>query len=94
MDILDRTAFQVFLQSSLEFLVRELAACNAQLERVPKDITAMVAIKKIDNDISILRPLVESCQKQNMLDIEKMTGKRFAYLLENKDVSKDLLKKS
>ena len=93
MDMLERMHFQDFLSNTYSFLMRELDYTNAALERVPGDITAMGAQKRIENDIQVIEPLLKNCQRYNMESIEKMTGKQFAYLLENRDVSKDVLKK-
>lgn len=92
-DFLDRLVVQEFLAKSWEYLMREKAYYNAVLEKMPGDITTMGMIKRIDNDMSIIEPLVKSAQKANLREIEKMTGKTFTYLLENKNPSKDVLKK-
>ena len=92
-DFLDRIVVQEFLAKSWEYLMREKAYFSQVLEKIPGDVTAMGAMKRIDNDISIIEPLVKTAQKANLREIEKMTGKRFSYLLESKNKSIDVLKK-
>jgi hypothetical protein len=94
MSMLDRMKLQDFLRDSYEFLLRELDYYTQALAKLPGDIVAMSAKKRIDNDIQVIIPLLKNCQRYNLESLEKLSEKRFAYLLENRDASKDLLRKA
>lgn len=91
-EFLDRINVQKFLADNWDFLQRERSYYMGVQQKAPGDIVAMGAIKRIENDLQIIEPLVKEVQKANLEDLEVMTGKTFAYLLQNK--VKDRLKKA
>ena len=47
------------------------------LIKSPKDVNITLEIKKIDNDLSILRPTLEKFHKDMIAKHEELSGKRF-----------------
>ena len=88
---LERITVQRYLTDLWDHLCRQRAYFEDQLRRIPGDIVAMGAVKRIEIDLQTMEPLVLDLQKESLLELEGILGKPFHYLIENKPI--DLLKK-